>query len=104
MPVSVQVLCLGIEVSARAYFLSSLFSISVYAMRAFCQRSMVKRSLTMFSLQKSKSSSPAGSHTSSHTRSGSAGSNIAVVGLDASGLGDYRIHPTLTDDQASHLS
>jgi hypothetical protein len=58
--------------------------------------------------QKSKSSSPAGSHASSRSRrrSGSAGSNTAVVGvgLDASGIGDYRLHPTLTDDQASHLS
>ena len=61
-------------------------------------------------LQKSKSSSssPARSHASSHShqRSGSTGSNSAVVGvgLDVSGMGDYRLHPTLTDDQASHLS
>jgi len=58
----------------------------------------------MFFLQKSKSSSPAGSHTGSHKRTRSAGSNTAVVGLDSSGLSDYRLHPTLTDDQASHLS
>jgi hypothetical protein len=61
-------------------------------------------------LQKSKSlsSSPARSQASSHShrRSGSTGSNTAVVGvgLDASMLGDYRLHPTMTDDQASQLS
>jgi hypothetical protein len=91
-------------VSAHADFLSSLFKIFVYAMRAFCQPLMVKRSLTMFFFQKSKSSSPAGSHASSHRRSGSAGSTRVVAGLGSSSMGDYRLNPTLTDDQASHLS
>ena len=100
----------AIEVSARAYFLSS-------SLRHFClcdacvllaSEGWEQFIDDVFLVQKSKNSSPAGSHTSSysHRRSGSAGSNTAAVGvgLDSSGTGDYRLHPTLTDDQASHLS
>jgi hypothetical protein len=105
----------GIEVSARAILsLLRLLLIQHFCLlrlRAYLPVSAIgweNGSLTMcFSLQKSKSSSPAGSHGSSHShrRSRSAGSHNAVVGLDSSsGIGDYRLNPSLTDDQTSHLS
>jgi len=90
-----------------------LFSIFVYAMRAFLLASdggkeKVIDDCVLLQKSKSLSSSPARSQASSHShrRSGSTGSNTAVVGvgLDASMLGDYRLHPTMTDDQASQLS